>query len=154
MRNWIDLLNESANPVVETEEVIETELTEDDLMERSMMGVQIKNKRGEIIEIDVMENPTRRQLKRAYTDLNKGWFRGFLTPEGTIYVFDAYNATHYDVGVVTGLSGLRFEIRGTTAEPMSMLYIASNAGEPSVFRENPMIARMFDDPNYHIGRLR
>ena len=158
MRNWIDLLNESVEPTeVETlaeQEVVETELTEDDLMERSLMGVEIKNKKNEIVEIDVLENPTRRQLKRAYTNENKGWFRGFLTNDNKVYVFDAYQATHYDVGIVTGISGRRFEIRGTDEEPMSRLYITPDGGEASEWRGNPMIARMFDVPNFHMGRLR
>jgi hypothetical protein len=142
MREWIDTVT-AAN-----EEILDEEV----LNERSMRGVEI-NKNGITKLIDVLENPVRSQLKRAYTDQNKGWFRGFLTPDDTVYVFDAYNATHYDVGTATGLTGTRFEIRGTDAEPMSMLYLPNGVpGKP--WRDKPMIARMFDQPNFHIGSLR
>lgn len=127
------------------------------LEERSVMRIEIKNPRGITNEVAVMHNPRRSLLLRLINEKNAGWYRGFRLPDGDVEVFDAYLATHYDIGSALGLSGMRFEIRShkSVPEKCSMLYLPRdvyNLGT-EIWRESPMVARMFPE-DFHIGHLR
>jgi len=141
MREWITLVEGTLNISEDTER----------LDERSRTEVDVRGK-----EVVVMTNPIRAAILRAGTDLNRGWMRGFLLADGSVRVFDAHSATHYDIGLALDLHGKRFEIRTDKddTERSTMLYLPradyANAAE---WRKEPMIARMFPE-GFHIGPLR
>lgn len=147
MRDWINLF-ENIN-----EE--DAALVEERLDERSMFRLDLKND-----ELLVMQNPRRRAIVAQITDQNRGWFRGFLLEDGNVLVFDAWKATHHDVGSALGIYGTskRFELRGPNRargdQLASMLYVARHEASNPEWRENPMVARMFATPDFIIGSLR
>ena len=120
------------------------------------------HKNNQSIDVAVFENPRRSTLVRFTNEHNGGYFRGFLKPDGNIVLFDAYRATHADMGAYLGAEGaMRFEVRSPNGaqpgspEMSSQLYIPkAYAEDKQQLREQPMIVRMFGNDTFHIGFMR
>lgn len=112
-------------------------------------------------ELTILENPSRREMMRQVTDKNNGWFRGFLTDDGNVFIFDAFLGTHWDVGPKVGISGKPFEIRGDSKRGLvsTYLYLQQNEAinNKDKWLDNPNIMRLFKDvpaEEFHLGKLR
>lgn len=113
------------------------------LVERAFTS--FTNKKGE--EITILKNPTPRDIARL--NAKTGWLRGFLAPDGSIYVFDAYYSTHWEVGLATGLSGRRFEVRSAG------IYVPHSETERMAeWKVEPALQRMYGGEVPYVGLLR